>query len=585
MENMTTKNMTTRTAMKPEAPIYRKTANYAYEAGELVSYRASLAANEECREAIEAAISSNYGDNRLDADAAVKSVLEQFSPERVRYVLANTIQQKDFDERVPQSLKEWAKTVDVCPEKASRFIVDKPNPGLTALFVDAFRQQTEAVKDATSENATEERDPEAVACENDEIASNLVRNYVKTLHQRSNDARHMSICEKVNEAKYALIKERDELESKCNAYDTYVSLCCERGGSYDAFYSFSDSLYDSIRNEMLKHVNDDDEYDSVYDSIRELSDSDVVAMYIELFEADEAEVFRRLDSARDELRDAVINEIEYMTDYDESETLHELRNALAEDEKSLPENDPNYRLLDRLRVDCEYFLGAGNRAEKHLWAGSVYEQVVKMRELYDALPQKPEWLTKEMIEDYADRMAPQYQVVVYHHFENSFDEKQDYQTLKEAEKAAQGYVDGTMESDGFAYDGAAIYDQQARKYLRIYGDYPDERAHAEVAGCEQTAHKLVTYADWEAAGSFEKAANLGDYVEERIIDEMRDCLPPACMNSGFLQMGEPYSHELDPDTGKWKPTFMTFKKDGQHWTYCGNCFYKQDTPPKSERRH
>ena len=98
---------------------------------------------------------------------------------------------------------------------------------------------------------------------------------------------------------------------------------------------------------------------------------------------------------------------------------------------------------------------------------------------------------KEMIDDYADRMAPQYQVVVYHHFENGFDEKRDYQTLEEAEKAAQGYVDGTMESDGFAYDGAAIYDQQARKYLRIYGDYPDEQAHAEVAGREPTAETIT----------------------------------------------------------------------------------------------
>ena len=153
-----------------EVPIYRETANYAYEAGEMEAYRASLAANEECRRAIEAAISSNYGDNRLDADAAVKSVLEQFSPERVWYVLANTIQQKDFDGRIPHPLKEWAKSVDVCPENASRFLVDKPNPGLTALFVDAFRQQTEAQKDVTSEKATE-RDPEVVAWENDEITS------------------------------------------------------------------------------------------------------------------------------------------------------------------------------------------------------------------------------------------------------------------------------------------------------------------------------------------------------------------------------------------------------------------------------
>ena len=163
----------------------------------------------------------------------------------------------------------------------------------------------------------------------------------------------------------------------------------------------------------------------------------------------------------------------------------------TEQEKSVLEQNRNYLILDRLRADCEYFLGAGNRAEKHLWAGSVYAQIVKMRELYDALPQKPEWLTKEMIDDYAERMAPRYQVVAYHHFENGFDEKLDYQTLEEAEKAAQGYVDGTMESDGFAYDGVAIYDQQARKYLRIYGDYPDERVHADVAGREPTAETII----------------------------------------------------------------------------------------------
>ena len=139
-----------------------------------------------------------------------------------------------------------------------------------------------------------------------------------------------------------------------------------------------------------------------------------------------------------------------------------------------------YQLLDRLRTDCEYFLGAGQRNEKHLWAGNVHAQIAKMRELYDALPDKPEWLTKEAIDSYADRMAPRYLVVAYHHFENGFDEKLDYQTLEEAEKAAQGYVDGTMESDGFAYDGAAVFDQQERKYLRVYGDYPDEAAHAQV---------------------------------------------------------------------------------------------------------
>ena len=137
----------------------------------------------------------------------------------------------------------------------------------------------------------------------------------------------------------------------------------------------------------------------------------------------------------------------------------------------------DYRLLSRLKADCDYFLGAGGRAEKHLWAGNVREQIAKMRELYAALPEKPEWLTPEDIDRYAQRMEPPFEVVVYHHFENGFDERLDYQTLAEAEQAAQKYVAGTMEGeDGFAYDGAGIYDLQENRWLRVYGNFPDERA-------------------------------------------------------------------------------------------------------------
>ena len=74
-----------------------------------------------------------------------------------------------------------------------------------------------------------------------------------------------------------------------------------------------------------------------------------------------------------------------------------------------------------------------------------------------------------------------YQVAAYHHFENGFDDKLDYQTLEEAEAAAQGYVAGTMEEDGFAYDGAAVYDAETHKCLRVYGDYPDEKAREQAA--------------------------------------------------------------------------------------------------------
>ena len=162
----------------------------------------------------------------------------------------------------------------------------------------------------------------------------------------------------------------------------------------------------------------------------------------------------------------------------------------------------DYALLDRLRADCDYFLGAGGRSEKHLWAGNVHAQIKKMRELYDALPEKPEWLTAEAIDCYAAQMAAPYQVAAYHHFENGFDDKLDYQTLEEAEAAAQGYVAGTMEEDGFAYDGAAVYDAETRQCLRVYGDYPDEKAQEQAAAfalehdtAQQNAAELPAFLD------------------------------------------------------------------------------------------
>lgn len=71
-----------------------------------------------------------------------------------------------------------------------------------------------------------------------------------------------------------------------------------------------------------------------------------------------------------------------------------------------------------------------------------------------------------------DEAERRYQVVVYHHLENGMDEKLEYATPEEAEQAARGYLEGTMEPDGFAYEGAAVYDLLEKKWLRVIGDFP-----------------------------------------------------------------------------------------------------------------
>ncbi len=64
-----------------------------------------------------------------------------------------------------------------------------------------------------------------------------------------------------------------------------------------------------------------------------------------------------------------------------------------------------YRLLSRCKQDCEYYLGYGGRCDKYLWAGNPRDHIEKMRELYNIVPEKPEWLTEEQINEYAERMG------------------------------------------------------------------------------------------------------------------------------------------------------------------------------------
>ncbi len=112
-------------------------------------------------------------------------------------------------------------------------------------------------------------------------------------------------------------------------------------------------------------------------------------------------------------------------------------------------------------------------AEKQLYADRPLAQKVQAREKPPA--------HAPVDRDEAER---RYQVVVYHHLENGMDEKTEYATLEEAEQVAQGYLDGTMEADGFAYEGAAVYDLLEKKWLRVIGDFPTLELPAAKEGTE-----------------------------------------------------------------------------------------------------
>ena len=123
---------------------------YAREHDELPPYRASNQANIACKEAIEKAIGDNYRDNRLNSQAVMEEVSADFNMDRISYVLANTVQFKDWDGRISHANKEWAKTIPIVPnadawggDRNCYFVVDQAHTGLVDLFVTHFRKELE----------------------------------------------------------------------------------------------------------------------------------------------------------------------------------------------------------------------------------------------------------------------------------------------------------------------------------------------------------------------------------------------------------------------------------------------------------
>ena len=149
-------------------PVYAETAAYAREHGERDLYQQSMNANVMCRTAIEDAIHDHYQDNRLCPDGAM-DVLKRFGVERTCYVLAATVQDKDWDGRISTENKEWAKGFDIPQDKTAwnsasyrRFVVGNVHPGLIDLFVNQVRWGVEQMKERKPSVLKKLKDAQAV---------------------------------------------------------------------------------------------------------------------------------------------------------------------------------------------------------------------------------------------------------------------------------------------------------------------------------------------------------------------------------------------------------------------------------------
>ncbi|NNJ28569.1 DUF3849 domain-containing protein [Lacrimispora defluvii] len=112
--------------------------------GELNDWKASHKENIACKDAIEAAIRRDFDGMHLKTDCAA-SVIADFGYHRVSYVLANSLQCKDYDGRFSRGNKEWAQQTYIPPDKDSYsnrnldFAVDS-HPAVLDGFVNQYRR-------------------------------------------------------------------------------------------------------------------------------------------------------------------------------------------------------------------------------------------------------------------------------------------------------------------------------------------------------------------------------------------------------------------------------------------------------------
>ena len=99
-------------------PLYTHTLSYAMEHRRVDDYLDSRKLNLDCKKAIEDAIRKNFDGMHLAHDAAGE-VLEEYGAERVVFILANTVQQLEYDGRFSFGNKAWAKGYEI-PENVSR---------------------------------------------------------------------------------------------------------------------------------------------------------------------------------------------------------------------------------------------------------------------------------------------------------------------------------------------------------------------------------------------------------------------------------------------------------------------------------
>lgn len=122
-------------------------------------------------------------------------------------------------------------------------------------------------------------------------------------------------------------------------------------------------------------------------------------------------------------------------------------------------------------------------------------------------------------------------------------------------------------ADGERFD---LSDQITLEVLEVV---KKERDAIKYSGKPKTLEK------WMGSGlNLCEYLSVGDEVDEELVDNMMNCVPPHRLKYGYLQIGEAYADAFDESEGikRYRATYGTFHKKSIEgrccWVYAGNCF-------------
>lgn len=130
-------------------PLYLQTGEYAHEHYEIIDHRNSRKSNIECKLAIEDAIRQNFDGMHLNEGIEDK-IIERFGMERMAFVLANTVNERNWDGRYSRDNKDWAKTIPISEDKNVRSeCCLETHPAVLDAFINRIRRK---IKENSEEN-------------------------------------------------------------------------------------------------------------------------------------------------------------------------------------------------------------------------------------------------------------------------------------------------------------------------------------------------------------------------------------------------------------------------------------------------